>query len=46
MGRDVHVLADKELLDRAKEVFPETKGLTYSSLVDYLIRKVLKEAEG
>ena len=47
--RMVHVKANAKLLDQIKELFPETRGLTYTGVVDFslrlLIKSVLKELE-
>jgi len=42
--RVVKINVNKELVDQLKEKYPETKGLTYTGLVDLMLRKVLKEA--
>jgi len=36
------VWIDKELLKRLKNAFSETKGMTYSGLVDWALRYLLK----
>jgi len=41
--RDARVYVNRELLDAVKEKFPETKGLKYSGLVDFALRKTLKD---
>jgi len=37
------VRVDKKLLDEAQLKFPEAKGLTWTGLVDFLIRYALKQ---
>jgi len=37
------VRVDIKLLQKAKEIMPETRGMTYSGLVELLIRKALNE---
>ena len=39
----VKLAVDRHLLDKARQKFEETKGLTYTGLVDFLIRKAMKE---
>jgi len=34
---------DNKLLEEAKKVFPETKGLTWTGLVDFLIRRAMEK---
>ena len=41
----VMVRVETWLLEEAHTKFPETKGLTATGLVDYLIRKALKETQ-
>ncbi len=41
MTERVLVRVEKELLDKIKENFPETKRLTYSATVDVMLRKIL-----
>jgi len=42
MKNTVKLAVDKELLDKAYHKFAETRGLTYTGLVDFLIRKLLE----
>ena len=35
---------DEKLLDQIKEAYPEMKGLTYTGLVEWALRKVLGRA--
>jgi len=43
--KTVKIAVDRDLLDRVKQKLPEVEGLTHTSLVDYIIRKLLKEIE-
>lgn len=42
MEKTIIVRVPEALLEKAKNQFPEAKGLTYAGLVDLLIRKALK----
>ena len=46
MGRKVHVWIDSDLLEEYRKYKPETKGLTYTALVDMIIRERLAELSG
>jgi len=39
----VVVWVDRELLEKVRVNFPETRRLTYSGVVDLVLRKVLNE---
>jgi len=40
--RKVSIRVDAELVDKLKENAPELKGLSYSRVVDYVLRKELE----
>jgi len=40
--KNVRIWANRSLIDKIKGVFPETKGLTYSGVVDFALRLLLK----
>jgi len=43
MGKKVHIWIDSNLLEEYRRYKPETKGLTYTALVDMIIRERLAE---
>jgi len=43
MGRKVHVWIDSDLLEEYRKHKPETRGLTYTALVELIVRERLKE---
>jgi len=42
MTETTRAYVNVKLLEKARGKFPETKGLTYSALIDFLIRKALE----
>jgi len=44
MTETSRVYVETELMDAVKRKVPETKAMTYTGLVDYVLRKLLKEA--
>ena len=42
---EIKVRVERELLEKLKEKFPETKGLTYTGTVDWALRVLLKFKE-
>jgi len=45
LGNKVHVWVDADLLEKYRSFRPETKGLTYTALVDMIIRERLVELQ-
>ena len=45
MNESVKISVDKTLLDHAKTLYPETKGLNYTGLTDFLVRLAIKTKE-
>ena len=43
MGRKVHIWIDSDLLEEYRKYKPETKGLTYTALVEMIVRERLAE---
>lgn len=46
MRRKVHIWVDANLLEEYRKYKPETKGLTYTALVEMIIRERLRELMG
>jgi len=43
MSEQARVYVERELMDTVKRKLPETKSMTYTGLIDYVLRKLLKE---
>lgn len=39
------IYADRKLLDDLKKAYPETRGMTYTGLVDWLMRWAILQAK-
>jgi len=45
LSETIRVYLDRDLLDTAKKQIPETEGLTYSGLAEFLIRRSLQKQD-
>jgi len=43
MTTQARVYVEKELMDDVKRKLPEAKGMTYTGLVDYVLRIILQQ---